>query len=141
MASIPLMIFRPKSAPRIVHCHSELAGIQSRCNDDAATGIGETYKWKVEKAATYHVRLIPSGGEEVRDDPGNHQQREGRGRRQGRGRNWRARISVDQAFEPGKYTVNMKSTDTASTKVKGGYDFFMGIRFRWDGSGRSGRSF
>ncbi len=129
VAAIPLMIFGPKSAPGVdTHCHNQLASaIQTKCNDNTATGGGEDYAWNVEKAATYHVKLMPPAGKkfpmipvititnEKGDVVGTANGSPGES------------ISVDQEFQPGKYTINMKSTATASAKVKGGYDFFMEI--------------
>ena len=129
VAAIPLMIFAPASAPTLdTRCHPELtAAVQSRCDDNTSTGGGEDYAWTVEKAATYHVKLMPPQGKKFPMIPVitiTNQKGEVVGSAQGGPGDV---ISVDQEFQPGTYTINMKSTDTASSKVKGGYDFSMEI--------------
>ncbi len=129
VVGIPLMIFGPKSAPGVDHsCHNQLAAaVQEKCNDNTSTGGGEDYAWTVDKAATYHVKLMPPQGKKFPMIPVitiTNEKGDVVGSAQGGPGDV---ISVDQAFEPGKYTINMKSTDTASAKVKGGYDFSMEI--------------
>ncbi|MBS1151865.1 MAG: hypothetical protein H6Q89_3563, partial [Myxococcaceae bacterium] len=140
VAAIPLIIFAPASEPGLdTSCHSQLpAAVQAKCNDNTATGGGEDYTWNVEKAAKYHVKLIPPPGKKFPMIPQititNAKGEEVGSALGGPGDT----ISVDQEFQPGKYTINMKSTDTASSKVKGGYDFSMEIT--GDGVGAPGEA-
>ena len=104
VAAIPLMIFGPKADPSLdTSCKGTLpAAVQARCNDNTSTGGGEDYAWTVEKASTYHVKLIPPPAKKfpmipvitITNDKG-----EVVGSAQGGPGD---SISVDQEFQPGK---------------------------------------
>ncbi|MHB8875599.1 MAG: GIDE domain-containing protein [Myxococcaceae bacterium] len=120
VASIPLMIFAPAGTSD--GCQSELAGVVSTCKDNVDSE--NTYSWKVEKDATYHVLVTPPEGKafpfipevKVTDEKGEVLAEEVGGVGQP--------TTVSFAAKPGAYRISVKPSDG---KVSGGYDYSMSI--------------
>ncbi len=127
VASIPAMIFAPKSDPNTSYsCASTMTDVRARCHDNVSSKSGDDFEWTVTKAGKFEVAAI-APKKKIALAPGvKIETADGKLLGEGSaGLGETATAHVD--VQPGKYKITVFPSDGYMVE-KGGFDYELEIR-------------
>ena len=127
VASIPAMIFAPKSDPNTSsYCASTMTDVRARCHDNVSSKDGDDFEWTVTKAGKYEVAAI-APKKKIALAPGvKVQGADGKVLDEGAASLGQTAVATVDV-QPGKYKIVVFPADGYMVD-KGGFDYELEIR-------------